>query len=109
MNIFASELIADMLNENHEKRPIADAILRHPVFWSEGKLLDFLQNVSDRVEKLNINEEPCWSLERNAKLIVRDNWLEILDSEIVSDLGTQRTYHGISVRDLLRAIRNKVS
>lgn len=107
--ILSSELIADMISENLQVRPCADAILRHPLFWSEGKMLDFLQSVSDRVEKLNTGEEPLWSLERNAQMVVRDDWKTIIDEEIVNDLGRQRTYHGISVRDLLRAIRNKVS
>lgn len=89
-------------------RPTADAVLKHPLFWSDGKMLDFMQVISDRVERLDTSDDPLWSLERNAKFIVRDDWKEVLEEEIVNDLGKQRTYHGISVRDLMRAIRNKV-
>ena len=98
-----------MINQNPQSRPISDAILSHPLFWGEGKLLDFLQTVSDRVERLNTQDEPLWSLERNAKMIVRGDWKKVIDEEILNDLGRQRTYHGISVRDLMRAIRNKVN
>lgn len=70
-------------------------------------MLDFMQVISDRVERLDTSDDPLWSLERNARLIVRDDWKEVLEEEIVNDLGKQRTYHGISVRDLMRAIRNK--
>lgn len=97
-----------MINHNPQNRPASDAILRHPLFWGEGKLLDFLQTVSDRIEKLNIKDEPLWTLERNSKMIVNNNWKEVIDEEILNDLGKQRTYHSISVRDLMRAIRNKV-
>jgi serine/threonine-protein kinase/endoribonuclease IRE1 len=106
-NIFARELISDMLQENLSRRPVSDAVLRHPIFWGAGKLLDFLQNISDRVERLNTNQEPLWTLERNARFIVKDDWKSQLDVEIINDLGRQRTYHSISVRDLLRAMRNK--
>lgn len=71
-------------------------------------MLDFMQVISDRVERLDTSDDPLWSLERNAKFVVRDDWKEVLEEEIVNDLGKQRTYHGISVRDLMRAIRNKV-
>jgi serine/threonine-protein kinase/endoribonuclease IRE1 len=97
-----------MVNDDQQQRPISDAVLRHPLFWSEGKLLDFLHSVSDKVEKLFTTEDPLWSLERNAKMVVKDDWKKVIDEEILNDLGKQRTYHGISVRDLLRAIRNKV-
>ena len=39
--------------------------------------------------------------------IVRGNWLEVLDDHIQDDLRKHRTYKGYSVRDLLRALRNK--
>ncbi|KAL7015844.1 hypothetical protein ACKWTF_016695 [Chironomus riparius] len=108
-NIFAKELITDMINANPQDRPISDAILRHPIFWGEGKLLDFLQTVSDRIEKLHIRDEPLWTLERNARMVVKDDWKQVIEEEILNDLGKQRTYQGISVRDLMRAMRNKVS
>ena len=39
--------------------------------------------------------------------IVKGNWLEILDEHVHEDLRKHRTYKGHSVRDLLRALRNK--
>ena len=39
--------------------------------------------------------------------IVRGNWLEVLDEHVHDDLRKHRTYKGQSVRDLLRALRNK--
>lgn len=107
-NILAVELIADMINKDSSKRPSADAVLKHPIFWREDKILTFLQDVSDRIEKLDIYTDPLRSLERNAKFIVRDDWSLHLDEGITEDLRRFRGYHCISVRDLLRALRNKV-
>lgn len=107
-NILAVELITDMINRDSSKRPSADAILKHPMFWREEKILSFLQDVSDRIEKLDIYTDPLRSLERNAHLVVRDDWSLHLDEGITDDLRKYRGYHGVSVRDLLRALRNKV-
>lgn len=108
-SVLAVELITDMINKDSSKRPSADAVLKHPMFWREEKILSFLQDVSDRIEKLDIYTDPLKSLERNARFIVRDDWSWHLDEGITEDLRKYRGYHGVSVRDLLRALRNKVS
>lgn len=107
-NILANELITDMIARDSSKRPTADAVLKHPLFWREEKILAFLQDISDRIEKLDIYTDPLRLLERNASFIVRDDWSLHLDEGITEDLKKYRGYHSISVRDLLRALRNKV-
>lgn len=106
--VLAEELIKDMIHRDPARRPPARAILKHPLFWNEEKILAFLQDISDRIEKADLTSEPLRSLERNAKLVVRDDWSMHLDSEVEEDLKKFRGYQGISVRDLLRALRNKV-
>lgn len=107
--ILAAQLIADMINHNSNERPTAATVRTHPVFWSEERVLAFFQDVSDRVEKTNINfVEPLMRLEKNSKLIVRSDWNLHLDYNLTSDMKKYRGYQGTSVRDLLRAIRNKV-
>lgn len=72
--------------------------------------IDFiLQDVSDRIEKIDFQHDPLKSLEKNSKYITRDDWNLHLDESITSDLRKYRAYQGNSVRDLLRALRNKVS
>ena len=107
-NILAAQLIEEMIAKESSKRPSADAVLKHPVFWREEKILAFLQDVSDRTEKLDVYTDPLRTLERNADLIVRGDWKAHLDENIREDLRKHRDYHCISVRDLLRALRNKV-
>jgi serine/threonine-protein kinase/endoribonuclease IRE1 len=107
MEVLALELISDMISKEYVNRPSATAVLNHPLFWGDQKILDFLQDVSDRVEKVAITTEPLKTLEKNAKFVVRDDWSLLLHPEITNDLRKYRGYQGFSVRDLLRALRNK--
>ncbi|XP_011185643.2 serine/threonine-protein kinase/endoribonuclease IRE1 [Zeugodacus cucurbitae] len=105
--ILAEQLIADMIHKDAQSRPFARCISAHPVFWNNQKILAFLQDVSDRVEKLQFHVEPLKSLEKNGRCIVRDDWNTHVDPLITDDLRKYRGYMGASVRDLLRALRNK--
>uniref|UniRef100_A0A2M4A0B0 non-specific serine/threonine protein kinase n=1 Tax=Anopheles triannulatus TaxID=58253 RepID=A0A2M4A0B0_9DIPT len=105
--ILAEEIVRDMIQCDAAKRPSARAISKHPLFWGNERVLAFLQDVSDRVEKSEIGAEPLRSLEKNARFVVRDDWSRHLDAEITADLRKFRGYQGYSVRDLLRALRNK--
>ena len=49
------------------------------------------------------------SLETEAVGVVGKDWYSRLDKTVTSNLGKYRKYKGNSVRDLLRAMRNKVS
>ncbi|XP_055543489.1 serine/threonine-protein kinase/endoribonuclease IRE1 [Wyeomyia smithii] len=106
-SVLAEELIADMIAADQSKRPPASAARNHPLFWSNDRILSFLQDVSDRVEKSDVLSDPLRTLERNARFVVREDWSLHLDQEITSDLRKYRGYQGYSVRDLLRAVRNK--
>lgn len=107
-NVLAEEMIRDMINDEAHFRPTARGILNHPLFWPTERILSFLQDVSDRVEKAQPNTEPLRTLERNACLIVKEDWNTQLEPAITNDLRKFRGYQGGSVRDLLRALRNKV-
>ncbi|XP_031639116.1 uncharacterized protein LOC116351174 [Contarinia nasturtii] len=105
--VLAEELIGDMISREPVRRPTAKAILSHPFFWNAEKILNFLQDVSDRVEKIDFQSDPLKTLEKNSKFITREDWNLHLDETITSDLRKYRAYQGNSVRDLLRALRNK--
>nr|XP_013098827.1 unnamed protein product [Stomoxys calcitrans] len=105
--ILAGELISDMIHRDPQCRPPAKCIGNHPTFWTDKKILAFLQDVSDRVEKLQFNVEPLKSLEKNGTIVVLEDWNIHLDPIITEDLRKFRGYMGASVRDLLRALRNK--
>ena len=48
------------------------------------------------------------ALETGQFEIVGSDWLKRLDKAFIDNLGKHRKYEGKSVRDLLRALRNKV-
>lgn len=67
-----------------------------------------MQDVSDRVEKLEEGDPVLRALEENGRIVVRNDWRLFIHDEVAKDLRKYRTYRGESVRDLLRALRNKV-
>ncbi|XP_015749967.1 PREDICTED: serine/threonine-protein kinase/endoribonuclease IRE1-like isoform X3 [Acropora digitifera] len=106
--IEAKDLIRLMLNPSPKERPSAREILKHPVFWNREKQLAFFQDVSDRIEKEPEESELLASLQKDSIPVVRGDWKVHLGAELQEDLRKFRTYKGSHVRDLLRAMRNKV-
>ncbi len=100
-------LIEKMINRDAKIRPTSKQILAHPIFWSKTKTLQFLQDVSDRIEKIDENDPIVVELESNAKIAIRNNWKCHICPQLQNDLKKFRSYNGVSLRDLLRAIRNK--
>ncbi|XP_040296575.1 serine/threonine-protein kinase/endoribonuclease IRE2 [Bufo bufo] len=106
-NVVARDLIEGMINSDPKLRPSAPLVLRHPFFWTREKQLQFFQDVSDRIEKEPQESPLIVSLETNARSVVRVNWRIHISVPLQTDLRKFRSYRGNSVRDLLRAMRNK--
>uniref|UniRef100_A0A1I7WY16 non-specific serine/threonine protein kinase n=1 Tax=Heterorhabditis bacteriophora TaxID=37862 RepID=A0A1I7WY16_HETBA len=107
-------LIESMLKREPKERPTANSVLVHPFFWRADRRLQFFGDVSDRIEKEEDGSPVVRRLEKNARAVVTGNWrnaiCEALANELyqlIPDLRKFRTYKGHSVRDLLRAMRNK--
>jgi serine/threonine-protein kinase/endoribonuclease IRE1 len=58
--------------------------------------------------ELDPPEPPVVQLEASAPDVVGKDWFSRADKVFTSNLGKYRKYKGNSVRDLLRAMRNKV-
>jgi serine/threonine-protein kinase/endoribonuclease IRE1 len=69
--------------------------------------LSLFQDVSDRVDKEDMDSALLHSLERQRFSIVGGNWHDVLNDAVRDDLRKHRSYNPKSVRDLLRALRNK--
>uniref|UniRef100_A0A4W4DTT3 Serine/threonine-protein kinase/endoribonuclease IRE1 n=1 Tax=Electrophorus electricus TaxID=8005 RepID=A0A4W4DTT3_ELEEL len=106
-DIVAINLIEQMLSMDPEKRPSAERVLKHPFFWSLEKQLQFFQDVSDRIEKEPLDGPIVRQLERGGRGVVKGDWREHITVPLQTDLRKFRSYKGGSVRDLLRAMRNK--
>ncbi|KAK1886830.1 Serine/threonine-protein kinase/endoribonuclease IRE1 [Dissostichus eleginoides] len=99
-DVIAHDLIKRMICAEAGSRPSTACVLKHPFFWSPEKQLLFFQ------------KEPADSpivvrLEAAGRAVVRTNWRMHISVPLQTDLRRFRTYKGNSVRDLLRAMRNK--
>lgn len=104
----AYNLVRAMISIEAEERPPLRAILTHPFFWSNEKVLSFFLDVSDRIEKETEDSFPLLrKLESGAFEIVKGDWRDHICGHVAMDLRKYRTYKGDNLRDLLRALRNK--
>uniref|UniRef100_A0AAQ6ACY3 non-specific serine/threonine protein kinase n=1 Tax=Amphiprion ocellaris TaxID=80972 RepID=A0AAQ6ACY3_AMPOC len=106
-DIVARDLIEQMLSMDPHRRPSAESVLKHPFFWSQEKELQFFQDVSDRIEKEPLDGPIVRQLERGGRAVVKGDWREHITVPLQTDLRKFRSYKGGSVRDLMRAMRNK--
>ncbi|RXK38342.1 IRE protein kinase [Tremella mesenterica] len=105
----AKALITALLSMNPETRPGTEECLSHPFFWTAAKRLSFLCDASDRFENMELDppDPTLVLLEADAPSIVGTDWYTRLDRVFINNLGKYRKYKGHTVRDLLRAMRNK--
>lgn len=109
LNKLWESLIMKMISSEPLERPPTKVIIDHPVFWDRATILTFLQDVSDRVEKEDATSPVLTCLERGASVVCGEDsdWRTQVDVDVAADLRKYRSYRGDSVRDLLRALRNK--
>ena len=63
-----------MISKDPALRPTTRQLLAHPIFWPKAKTLQFLPDVSDRIEKIEPDDPIMIELERNANVILKNNW-----------------------------------
>ncbi|CAB3404497.1 unnamed protein product [Caenorhabditis bovis] len=102
----AEKLISSMIAHEPSERPLSSHVLIHPFFWSAERRLAFFSDVSDRVEKESDDCPVVRRLECEA-VFVCGSWRDKICDALREDLRKFRTYKSFSVRDLLRAMRNK--
>lgn len=105
--VIARNLVEAMLSPLPQARPSALQVLAHPFFWSRAKQLQFFQDVSDWLEKEPEQGPLVTALEAGGSEVVRSDWHKHISVPLQTDLRRFRSYKGTSVRDLLRAVRNK--
>ncbi|XP_003795893.1 serine/threonine-protein kinase/endoribonuclease IRE2 [Otolemur garnettii] len=105
--VIARDLVEAMLNPRPQARPSAQQMLAHPFFWSRAKQLQFFQDVSDWLEKESEQAPLVRALEAGGYAVVQNNWHKHISVPLQTELRRFRSYKGTSVRDLLRAMRNK--
>lgn len=107
LRTMAVDLISVMIEHDASKRPPINTILKYPLFWTKRQSLQFLSEVSDRLDK----EEDglAQHIERNRKRVFGFEWKCHLGEALLDDIcnKTKRSYKKNSMQDLLRLIRNK--
>ena len=71
-------LIEKMLSTDPSKRPTTSQLLAHPIVWSKSKTLQFLQDVSDRIERIEADDPILLAVEKNADQAIKNNWKSLL-------------------------------
>lgn len=105
--VLARNLVTKMVNPSPAERPTTVTILKHPYFWSPDEQLRFLEAVSNRLEKIKETDPLVVRLESKAHRAVSMDWSQFITEDLKQDLRKFRAYKYYTVRDLLRAIRNK--
>lgn len=105
--VMATHVIESMISNNPINRPTIGHILRHPMFWNRANQLQFLLDVSDRIEKATYSSSIVRSIESNRLKIIGYDWIAALGEELRAELCKFRSYREHKIGDLLRAIRNK--
>ncbi|CED82766.1 related to ire1-protein kinase [Phaffia rhodozyma] len=107
----ARDLVSKMISQDSSNRPSVDEAFLHPYFWSPARKLSFLQDASDRFE-IFVRDPPdpmLQLLENGSTKVIGSprDWMRLMDQSFVDSLGKYRKYDVGSLRDLLRALRNK--
>ena len=101
-------LVETMIATDSQNRPPIESVVKHPFFWNSKQSLQFLQDISDRIESEKSIDSPIvGELEYGGLDVCCGDWRRHISIELQEDLRKFRNYKGSSVRDLLRAIRNK--
>merc|ERR1719150_1608796 len=68
-----------MITVEPNDRPPAAAVLKHPAFWSKDKILTFLQDCSDRVDKEEDDSYVLNMIEKDSHVVTRGDWQMVPD------------------------------
>lgn len=106
----ARNLLVRLLDPDPKNR-IVTTTIDHPLFWAISKRLQMLLELSDLLEARYLNHPDPLGLESRRLKILNGHtpWSHRLDTPLWKDITRFRFYDPRSVRDLLRAIRNKRS
>lgn len=123
-NLLSLDAIGRALDGRPASRPTAAQLLGHPMFWSKQQQLQFLQDVSDRIEKLaapgaspvkdpttraldtssrvdaSLDEQDAallQAIERDSRAVLGGDWRSHISPQLQVDLRKYRNYRGACI------------
>lgn len=109
-DVLIKHLILIMTKKEHDQRPSMYCLCFHPYFWTCQKILDFLMDVSNRLElRDDCALRAISALQEDSEAVTQGNWVTSLDLVVQMTLPhrNRMSYNENSVPDLIRALRNK--
>ena len=107
-NVGKLALIQSMISNDPNDRPSIPMVLNYPIFWSKSKQLQFLQDVSDRIEKEDFAKSDILrKIERERWAVTGDDWTRRLPLLLQIEMNNHRSYNTKWLAHLIRMIRNK--
>lgn len=100
-------LIRQMIKAQPGHRPTAQHVCHHCMFWTVEMKLGFMQNLSDRLEAEGNGSLYEIELQQHCSAVIAQPWDTLLDPSLLLNIRRYRKYDFLSVKDLLRVIRNK--
>lgn len=108
--VLSNYMIQQMVKSNPSHRPLAISLSNFPYFWESERILGFIIDISNRIEKRDAVASNVQNhLQNGCQDVIRSNWMEHLERSVVTELHRRRGYSGSRVDELIRAIRNKVN
>jgi len=106
--VFGNKLVRAMIVHEPEQRPPIGPVLKYPLFWSKREQLNFLTEVSDRMDN---DKDVSKRVEHGRSSVIGFDWKQHLSQALLDDLKgsatKHRSYNERALKDLLRLIRNK--
>ena len=110
-NPLAQHLVASLVALKYETRWSAKAAIYHPLWWPGDRLVNFVKEVSNRLELEDRSEDLSLlrSFEKVGFVVFGGiPWDRKMHKVFLENLGQRRKYNFHSLRDFVRAFRNKV-
>ena len=108
-DILIKNLILNMTKENFKERPSMNCLCFHPYFWNCQKILDFLVNVSSRLDiKDPLAIRTSEAMQNHCENVIQGSWMDVLETSVQQSLmhSNKVNYEGFYIENLLRSIRN---
>ena len=88
------ELISRMIQPNAVDRITIEGVLKHPAFWEKDKILRFLSETSDRLEREETDSEILNSIEQFKEEVGGEDWkLRLAESKFQLYTKTKFSFH----------------